>query len=114
MRVLFIGAGAGLVFGAMLGGGPFGLLGMIIGASLGALAGGTLLPLLTHASASEYARHPHLVSCPESGQTVPVTVAPESLHDAFFKKGSHPHVTDCPRWSERGKCSSPCEKDLAS
>jgi len=113
MRVLMIGAIIGFVIGAILGGGPFGLLGLLAGGGIGALAGGALLMVFAHASAGEYARHPHLVTGPETGEGVPVTVAPASAQDAFFKKGGRPHVADCPRWSKRGKCNSPCDKYLA-
>lgn len=114
MRVSMIGASIGFMTGAVLGGGPFGPIGMVVGGGLGGLAGAMLLPLLTSASASEYARHPHLVHCPATGKGVPVTVAPESVRDAFFTTGGHARVADCPRWQTHGKCSAPCEKDLTA
>jgi hypothetical protein len=107
-----IGASIGFMTGAVLGGGPFGGIGMIVGGGLGGLIGAMLLPALTSASATEYARHPHLVNCPEIGKSVPVTVAPESVREAFFKTRGHARVADCPRWRTRGKCDAPCEKDL--
>lgn len=111
MRVSIVGGSIGFMTGVVLGAGPFGPIGGIVGGALGGLTGALLLPVLTTASASEYARHSHLVNCPATGKTMPVMVVPESARDTF-KAGGHARVAECPRWQTHGKCSAPCEKDL--
>jgi hypothetical protein len=107
-----LGALIGFVIGAVLGGGPLGGLGLVVGGFIGAVTGAVVLPLMTSASAEEYARHPHVVSCPATGQRMPVTVAKDSARAAFFGRIVTPRVADCPRWKQHGRCTAPCEKDL--
>ena len=113
MHVLLIGVVLGFVIGAVLGGGPLGLLGMFIGGGLGAVTGGFVLPVLVAASADEYARHPHIVECPATGEHFPVMVGRESARAAAFQRDdASPSVVDCPRWRTHGRCNGPCAKQL--
>lgn len=112
MRIMLIGACIGFVVGAVLGGGGLGLLGLLAGGGFGAFTGAIVLPLFTSASAGEFARHAHLVSCPASGTLIPVTVTRESALAASFHPDVTPEIADCPRWREHGKCSGPCASEL--
>jgi len=112
MLVMFIGAMIGLLIGAVLGGGAFGPLGILAGAALGTFTGAIVMPLMQSASADEFARHPHMVSCPATGTEMPITVTRESARKAAFNRGELPRVEDCPRWREIGRCSGPCASQL--
>lgn len=108
MHVLLIGACIGFVIGAVLGGGPFGLLGLMAGGAIGAVSGALLLRLFVRASADEYARHTHIVTCPATGERLPVMVSKESARKASFDRTLHPRVVSCPRWKEHGRCDGLC------
>ncbi len=111
MKLMIIGAATGFAVGATLGGGAFGLPGLLGFGALGALLGGATLPGIARASAGEYSRHTHMVQCPETGETFPVTLTPESAMRAAEGEGC-PEVANCPRWKTRGRCSGPCAKQL--
>lgn len=61
--------------------------------------------------AATAARKPHLVLCPDNGQSETVRLDPVRAVRSFFGGGAQ-RVTSCSRWPEKAGCDRACEACL--
>lgn len=111
MKRGMIGALVGLVVGAMLGTALFGPIGGAVGIVIGAMLGFlTLTPLIVW-YASETAKTPFVVECPETHADTQVTLDPKRAGRAAFWNRT-PKIESCERFGGPPDCNEECASQL--
>lgn len=111
MKAGFAGMCVGLFLGAMIGTAMFGPLGGAVGIIAGAVTGFVVITKLSVLFVREAAMTPFWVNCPETHESLEVTLDPdEAAHAEFWNRDQH--IATCTRFEGKPTCDEACRNQL--